>query len=126
VAVYKAKHETSKMIQELNNILYHFPADHGSWLELAELFLISNDYEASAHCYEELILLDPRNAHYHCRLGEILYSSNSTDKILNARKHFTISLTMQNIHYNLRAISGLVLCCKHLKSVAGGSSSQDK
>jgi tetratricopeptide (TPR) repeat protein len=123
VAIYKAQHDVSKMIQELNSILHNFPSDGSCWLELAELYLILNDYDAACHCYEELILSDPRNAHFHCRLGEILYSMNSTEKILNARKHFTISLTIQNIHYNLRAVNGLILCCKHLHSVGKSSAS---
>lgn len=74
VCVYKAKNDVPKMIEAINQVLQFFPAEVGCWLELGELYLNMNDYEASKHCYEELILLEPRNAHFHCRLAEILYS----------------------------------------------------
>ena len=74
VCVYKAQNNFTKMIEEINQILNYFPSDLGSWLELGELYLLMNDYEGAKHCYEEIILIDPRNAHFHCRLAEIFYS----------------------------------------------------
>mmetsp|Transcript_1527 Transcript_1527/g.1608 ORF Transcript_1527/g.1608 Transcript_1527/m.1608 type:complete len:336 (+) Transcript_1527:14-1021(+) len=117
VCIYKAKNDIHKTIAEINSILHYFPNDIGSWLELSELYLLSNDYEPAIHCYEELILLEPRNAFYHCRLAEIFYSIGGTEKILLARKYYTISLTCQNISYNLRAVTGLIQSCKQLRGL---------
>lgn len=134
VCIYKAKNDINKMITEINQLLHNFPNDIGSWLELGELYLLSNDYEAAIHCYEELILLDSRNAHYHCRLAEILYSlsggnnNNNNEKLLLARKYFTISLSCQNIDFNLRALTGLIQACKLLRVQARphNNTNQDK
>ncbi len=44
-AIYKARNDTRKFIEEINTILHFFPSDSGCWLELAEVYLISGDFE---------------------------------------------------------------------------------
>lgn len=102
-------------VDEINQLLRFFPADAGSWAELGEIYLSMCDYQAAVHCYEELVLLDSRNAHYHCRLGESLYSIGG-QSVLTARKHFTISLNFQCAKINLRALYGLIACCKSIRA----------
>lgn len=63
------------MAEDINEILKKFPSDLGSWAQLGELYLTLADNVAAVHCFEELVLLDPRNAHYHARLAEALYSA---------------------------------------------------
>lgn len=42
---------------------------------------------------------------------------------MTARKHYTISLTLQNARLNKRALYGLLSCCKALQTVYNFSSS---
>lgn len=102
------------MVDEINQLLYVTPADVGSWVELSELYLTLSDNEAALHCLEELILLDPKNAHYHTRLAEVLYTLGGKENVLLARKHYTISLTNQSAKFNVRALYGLLTCCQAL------------
>ncbi len=85
-----------------------------SWLELGELYLSLSNQPAAIHCFEEMILLDPKNAHYHTRLADALYSLGGSENILLARKHYTISLTNQAPVYNIRALYSLIACCQAL------------
>lgn len=83
-------------INELMAILKYFPADFSTWLELGDryfsladfevdifLFLVSSRFpcltvnpipQAAAHCYEELVLLDPHTAHVHTKLAEAYHT----------------------------------------------------
>ena len=45
-----------------------------SWLELGEIYLSMCLYSDAVHCFEELVLLDPRNAAHHSHLAEVYYS----------------------------------------------------
>jgi ER membrane protein complex subunit 2 len=74
-------------------------------------------YQAAAHCFEELVLMDPRNAHFHCKLAESLFSMNN-EHLLNARKHYSISLTHQNASLNLRALYGLIATCQRIQDLS--------
>ena len=49
----------------LVSYLETYKCDHESWLELAELYLAEYEYEKSAFCFEELILISPANYLYH-------------------------------------------------------------
>jgi len=66
------------MAEDINDILKKFPSDLGSWAQLGELYLSLADNVAAVHCFEELVLLDPRNAHYHVRLAEAMYSAGKS------------------------------------------------
>jgi len=56
------------------SILKQFPADYQSWLELGNIYLAQCEYITAAHCFEELILLNPECANYHNKLADIYYS----------------------------------------------------
>lgn len=77
VCVYKAKGEQNNVITELNAILKQYPAEAASWLELGEIYVSICSYEDAAHCFEELVLLDPNNSAYHCNLAEVYYTLGS-------------------------------------------------
>ncbi len=74
VCVKKAQQDWRGVIEGINEIVKKFPSDVASWQELGELYLSLSDNQAATHCFEELVLLEPRNAHYHVRLAEALYS----------------------------------------------------
>lgn len=73
----KAQQDWKGLVADLNDLVRQFPADNASWQQLAEVYLMLSDNLAAVHCLEELVLLEPRNAHYHSRLAEALYSAGS-------------------------------------------------
>ena len=72
------------------------------------------------------MLLEPRNAHYHCRLAESLYSQGEEERALHARKHFAISLTHQAAPLNVRALCGLVAACRRVEEQKSGVDEHEK
>eukprot|EP01038_Epipyxis_sp_PR26KG_P016735 gene16735-22894_t len=73
VCLLKSMNLTEQVVTELNQILKLFPTDGSCWLELGECYLESCDYEAAAHCFEELVLLNDCAPH-HIRLADTYYS----------------------------------------------------
>lgn len=73
----KAQQDWKGLVADLNDLVRQFPADNASWQQLAEVYLMLSDNLAAVHCLEELVLLEPRNAHYHSRLAEALYCAGS-------------------------------------------------
>eukprot|EP01035_Chromulina_nebulosa_P019605 gene19605-25512_t len=65
VAVHKTLGKLDDAVEELNVILKLFPFDLSSWIELASIYLTIGDLQSAAHCYEEVILLEPQNHYYH-------------------------------------------------------------
>jgi tetratricopeptide (TPR) repeat protein len=82
VCIHKAQQQWREVIEAINEIVRKFPSDVASWQELGELYLSFCDYLAAVHCFEELVLLEPRNAHYHVRLAEALYSVGKCTDVL--------------------------------------------
>jgi len=121
VCVYKAQGDLRQACSALHDLLYIFSSDAFSWLELSEIHLSLGEYEAAAHCLEELVMLEPYCAHYHARLADIYYTiGGDKEHFLLARKHYTLSLNQQCANINMRALYGLVCACK---AVAAASSS---
>lgn len=122
VCIWKARKETRpKAIEELNDYLTIFMADTTAWQELGDLYLDEQKYEYAAFCYEELLLAEPLNHHYHNRYAEILYTLGD---YLTARKYFAHSLEL-NQDNNSRALFGLALTCKAIGSKKGGNKPKD-
>lgn len=134
VSVYLSSGNIIKATDELQSILKQFPFEISCWIELASIYLKNNELESALHCYEEAILLESTNPHYHCRLAEIYYAlGNNTrlrsirikiflifiggyDNVLLARKHYSISVSMLASKVNLRALHGLIYCCQCIAS----------
>jgi ER membrane protein complex subunit 2 len=112
--VHKAQGQFEQAITELNSILKYYSADVSSWIELGEIYLSLNDFASGAHCYEEIVLIDPNIAIHHTRLADIYYSIGSYDYQVLARKHYSTSLTLQAAHINLRALYGLIYTCRNI------------
>jgi tetratricopeptide (TPR) repeat protein len=96
VCVFKAMGDRQRQAEELNAVLKQFPGESSSWAELGDLYLSLCDLpvrsvwqcsltlahvtrippllQAAAHCFEELVLLNPISAHHHVRLAEVYYS----------------------------------------------------
>lgn len=121
VAVYCAQDKITEAVTELHSILRLFPADTASWIELAELHASQGDYSAAAHCYEEIVLLDPHNPHAHTRLADCYVKTKSIENLIQARKHYSASLESLVGKYNSHALQGLIACCKAILSAAGAA-----
>jgi len=114
VCVYKASCHLKNAIDEIHTILKYYPGDVSTWQELSDIHLSLSDYKASAFCHEELVLLDANCSSYHTHLADIYYTIGDSEHILKARKHYTMSLALQNGQSNFRALYGLISACKYL------------
>lgn len=119
VCVHRAQSNLKEAIEELHKIVEIFTSDASSWLELAEISLTLSDYQSAAFYYEELVLIEPNNCHYHTRLADIYFTLGNSlgltsDELLNSRKHYSISLNISSPKNNLRALYGLITSCKSL------------
>jgi ER membrane protein complex subunit 2 len=99
------------------DIIQLFGSDVQTWGELAEMHLELGDLQSAAFCLEELVLLNPMCVAYHTRLAEVYYSQDTTETLLKARKHYTMSLNTQAANLNKRALYGLAATCERLVSV---------
>lgn len=84
VCIKKIQRDIPGVIEGINDIVKKFPSDAASWQELGELYLSLSDNLAAVHCFEELVLLEPRNNSYHTRLAEALYSAGTLKVARNA------------------------------------------
>lgn len=126
VCVYKAQGNIKEMIEHLNLILGVFQSDITSWLELAETYASLCDYQSSAYCYEEVILILPTNTSYHTRLAEVYYTQGGQDGYMKARRHYTIAINLEGIQKcSLRTLYGIVSTCKALRTIKKHQSSQE-
>eukprot|EP01033_Poteriospumella_lacustris_P006123 gene6123-4398_t len=82
VCIKKIQRDIPGVIEGINDIVKKFPSDAASWQELGELYLSLSDNLAAVHCFEELVLLEPRNNSYHTRLAEALYSAEKLGELV--------------------------------------------
>jgi tetratricopeptide (TPR) repeat protein len=121
ICVHRAQGNIAEAISELHNVLKFFPGDGNTWTELAEIHLSLSDYAAAAHCYEELVLLNPTCAVTHCRLADIYYTLGGHENFVYARKHYTMSVETQSGGNNLRAIYGMIAACKAVQQTSSST-----
>jgi tetratricopeptide (TPR) repeat protein len=116
----KSQNKTQDYIEELNDYLQTYQADHESWLELSEAYLNELDYAKAAFCMEELILISPHNHLYHQRYADIKYSQGQFEL---ARSYYSYALKLNP--NNVRALYGLLLTTSNLKSSQKSKESSD-
>ncbi|KAM3131884.1 hypothetical protein pb186bvf_016005 [Paramecium bursaria] len=79
IALIRKEHNTDKAITLLNKYLQNFPQDLEAWLELADIFLESLEYQKAQYCMEEVLLLQSqestKDTHYVTRIAELNYAS---------------------------------------------------
>lgn len=96
----------------LKKYLQLYAVDHEAWLEMADLCLVSRDFNEAAFCYEELILSFPNNHIFHARLAEVMYTLGGIDNLVTARTHFAAAHKI--LPTNLRALLGLQRTCRRI------------
>ena len=94
-------------INSWNNYLKNYMNDQDAWNELADCYLVCNNYTKAFYCYEELLLHNPYNYRILNKLGDIQASTDSVDGFRTAIKFYCRSL---NLICNNRAIWGICFC----------------
>uniref|UniRef100_A0A7S4B6H6 ER membrane protein complex subunit 2 n=1 Tax=Chrysotila carterae TaxID=13221 RepID=A0A7S4B6H6_CHRCT len=116
VALLRGRGRYAEAARRLVDHLAVVCSDAEAWLQLADLYLLQQQYKKAAFCMEELILLNPMNYMYHVRYGEILFTlygnerGGNAEQVRTARKYFAHALELKPSG-NLRALYGLLLCC---------------
>lgn len=123
VCIMKSHDDVKGQIEALNKIIKSFPMEVPSWVQLGETFLSLCDYKPAAHCFEELVLLEPSNSSFHIRLAEVYYTLDGLEYAVNARRHFMLSLEIQCAAINKRALYGLIMSCKKVSELMSDSGS---
>lgn len=113
IAIFIALGDRQGAINELNQYLEIFVNDTEAWLQLSELFLQESDYARAAFCFEELLLTNPNNATYLCRIADIRYSQGGFDNIEIAKVYYEKSISLSP---SANAYYGLILCCSQLST----------
>ena len=138
VACKKAKKEKIEAVKYLLSITTNFSGDLETWFELADLYIEFRNFTQAAFCLEEIILIDPAKSHYHNKLADIYYTLGTPSKpsasahqadvkkhLLLARKHYSLSLTLQNSKINRKAVYGVKYASAALKPILIASTSKD-
>mmetsp|Transcript_21647 Transcript_21647/g.43238 ORF Transcript_21647/g.43238 Transcript_21647/m.43238 type:complete len:331 (+) Transcript_21647:20-1012(+) len=115
--IEKAKDPASS-VPSLLLYLDNNPSDASGWYSLATLYLSLNDFQGAASAFEEVVLLDPLDAHVHCALAECYYTMGPnppkgfSDESLTimARRHFSEACNLKRGH--IRSLLGLALSAK--------------
>ena len=115
--IEKAQNNISEAIQALVKYLNENMVDASGWYELADLYISQGHWEAAAASLEEVVLIDPLDAHVHTLLGECYYGMASNTQsgiqkafsndslVLLSRRHFSEALNLKR--GDVRAAMGL-------------------
>lgn len=115
VALLIGQSQIPAAIKKMNAYLEIFHIDAEAWMELAQLYLKTNNFVGAKFCMEELILQNPYNHVYHQRYAEILYSigvSGGQESMTLALKYFAKAAKLNPL--NTRAVYGVMLAAEKL------------
>jgi len=76
----------------LRRHLQTYSDDQAGWKLLAEMQACLGNYREACFCFEELVMISPGTAHYHCRLAECLASTGLPTDREAARRHAAVAL----------------------------------
>lgn len=111
ISCLKSLNKTKEYINELNDYLKTFQADHEAWLELSDAYLNELEYAKAAFCLEELILMYPHNHVYYQRYADIKYTLGNYEM---ARNYYCYAVKLNP--NNVRALYGILLTTTNLKN----------
>jgi len=83
-------------------------AETDAWVELGELYLSIREYQNALFCFEEVILAEPDNFHYHVKYADIRFTIGGSENLNLAKQHYAHSIELNNEN-NLRGLYGLCL-----------------
>lgn len=111
ISCIKSQNKVKEYINELNDYLKTYQADHEAWLELSEAYLNELEYAKAAFCLEELILMYPHNHVYYQRYADIRYTQGNYEL---ARNYYCYAIKLNP--RNVRALYGILLTTSNLKN----------
>ena len=119
LALYKVHFTSTQLTNTLDQYFFHLngflednPNELEGWQELALVYHETGNIQKAAYCYEELMMLNPRNDHYFVRLGELLYSLAGAQNLRNAKDYFCYVVARDDKNY--RALWCLNRVCRAL------------
>jgi len=118
IAFLRGEGEKVQAIIELNKYLDENMVDKEAWLELADIYLENLDYPKALYCFEQVILLAPKNFHYYVKAAELLYTIGGTENLVNARQYYSLVIASQP--KNAQALYGLLQTCKTIEKSKKG------
>jgi len=92
--------------------------DKEAWVELGDIYLESLEYNRALYCYENLMLLAPKNFHYYIKVAEILYTIGGADNLTLAKHYYSLVISYQP--KNVSALFGLTQTCKTIEKLKKG------
>mmetsp|Transcript_32142 Transcript_32142/g.37069 ORF Transcript_32142/g.37069 Transcript_32142/m.37069 type:complete len:293 (-) Transcript_32142:162-1040(-) len=114
IGLLRAEGETKKAVQELNEFIADNMCDKEAWLELADIYLETTNYQQALFCYEELCMLAPREFNYFLKCAEICYTLGGITNLKLARSYYSHCIT--NDSNNLTILFGLVQTCRAIEN----------
>jgi len=119
IAVQKAQGRTGAAIALLTQFVRAHASDESAWLELSEMYCLTQQYELAAFALEELLLLTPENYLYHTRYAELAATLGHWD---TARQYYAQAIELKPTN-NLRALWGLQLALQRATGVVASGRS---
>lgn len=111
VALYRDMDMEAQAIQVLNKFVEMNQEDVEAWLELADLYLNKQNFTKALFCYEEMLIIMPKNYLINLRYAETLYSSaranDNFDELQMARKYFSHAAILKEGKACIRALLGV-------------------
>lgn len=117
--ILKAQGKVSAAIKHMNDFVHVFQSDPEAWQELGALYLQLSQYRAASYCFEELMLLDPRNHLAPLAFAEVAFTADdsSLENTTVARKYCAHSLVL-NPERNVRALWGLLASTERVTALS--------
>lgn len=125
VAVERARGNTHRAIEALNEYLDSFMSDVDAWAELGDLYIENLMYKQAAFCFEELITAAPHNYLNHLKYAEVLYTMGGAENVRNSRKYFAAAVDLTGGD-SLRALYGLWSATNAIKALKGPKDPEDE
>ena len=121
VSLYRDMQWHNEAIGVLNKYVEVNQEDTEAWTELADIYLSRQNYAKAIHCYEEMVMKEPRNYHVNLKYAEMLYSTkrDRLEDLINARKYFMHAalLREEGALPCVRALFGIIKATKAIKSL---------
>lgn len=99
-------------IELLNEYLKVYMDDPEIWEELADVYIMTLNYNKALFCLEEVLIYTPNNYLIYCKIGDMLNSFNNTDFSLQGLKYYSKSLLIKE---SARAFWGIIYICNTFK-----------
>ena len=124
LAFKKTKLNSKEYVEALNAYLEENWDDADAWLELADTYEKKLNFDKAIYCYEEMLLLDPKEFCLYQKLAELHFTMGKLDNLKVAKKYLCLLLNINNMA--LRSLWALYHTCKALLKLEKGNHDNEK